>query len=177
MQASAARERLYLKTDTHWSPAGAQLAAQITSQLAQGLFRDIKLPLSHFSSQAGGMKTIVGDLTNYMPGVALPADQVVSYVSGISVASNNAAQGLFGDAAPAVTLVGTSYSANPNWNFDGFLKVGLKSDVLNMADQGLGPFVVMDKYLQSDAWKTTPPRLLIWEMPERYFLMPHGVVK
>ena len=44
-----------------------------------------------------------------------------------------------------------------------------------MADQGLGPLVVMDKYLENDAWKNSPPRLVIWEMPERYLLMPHGV--
>ena len=74
-----------------------------------------------------------------------------------------------------MTLVGTSYSANTNWNFEGFLKEYLETDVLNMADQGLGPLVVMDKYLENDAWKNSPPRLVIWEMPERYLLMPHGV--
>jgi alginate O-acetyltransferase complex protein AlgJ len=177
MQNSPFREKLYLKTDTHWSPAGARLAAQITAQLARGLFRDIKLPLNHFSSQEGGTKAVSGDLTSYIPGVAFPADQVISYATGISVAASSISQSLFDDPAPAVTLVGTSYSANPNWNFEGFLKEYLKTDVLNMADQGLGPFVVMDKYLQTEAWKKMPPKLVIWEMPERYFFMPHDVVK
>jgi len=45
-----------------------------------------------------------------------------------------------------------------------------------MADQGLGPLVVMDKYLQSDAWKNNPTCLVVWEMPERFLLMPHGIV-
>ncbi|MCK4944841.1 MAG: hypothetical protein KAS59_01085 [Alphaproteobacteria bacterium] len=40
-----------------------------------------------------------------------------------------------------------------------FLKEFLKTNVINMADQGLMSLVVMDKYLQSNAWKNNPPRL------------------
>ena len=175
MLSSVARESLYLKTDTHWTPDGAKLAARTTAQLVQASFKDIELPENSFTSQAGGTKPFAGDLTGYLPGVGLPPDHFTSYISGTAVASTQIEQGLFGDAAPAVTLVGTSYSANTNWNFEGFLKEYLETDVLNMADQGLGPLVVMDKYLENDAWKNSPPRLVIWEMPERYLLMPHGV--
>ena len=38
----------------------------------------------------------------------------------------------------AVGLVGTSYSANPNWNFVGALKEALHSDVVNYAEDGHG---------------------------------------
>ena len=175
MLSSASRESLYLKTDTHWSPDGARLAAQMTARLVESSFKDMELPENRFTSQAGGTKPLEGDLTGYLPGVDLSPDHFISYISGTALASTQVEQGLFGDATPAVTLVGTSYSANPNWNFEGFLKEYLETDVLNMADQGLGPFVVMDKYLQNDAWKNTPPRLVVWEIPERYLLMPHGV--
>jgi len=175
MQASATRSTLYMKTDTHWSPLGAQLAAQQAANLVHISFKDLTLPVSTYSSQAGAVKTIDGDLTNYMPGVTVSSETIPTYASGVAVASTDTQANLLGDDAPPITLVGTSYSANPNWNFEGFLKEAFKSDILNMADQGLGPFVVMDKYLANDAWKTAPPKLVIWEMPERYFLMPHGV--
>jgi len=58
----------------------------------------------------------------------------------------------------------------PEWNFAGFLKEQLHADILNFSDPGQGPFAVMEKYLSSDDFKNTPPRLVIWEMPERYFL-------
>lgn len=175
MLAPPAHERTYLKTDTHWSPAGARLAAQEAAQLVRDSFKDIALPHSLFITQSGGKKSIAGDLTNYLPGVEFPPNRITSYISGTAVASAQAGQSLFSDAVPAVTLVGTSYSANPNWNFEGFLKEALNTDVLNMSDQGLGPFVVMDRYLQNDAWKNSPPQLVVWEIPERYLLMPHGV--
>ncbi|HRC26994.1 MAG TPA: hypothetical protein PKX87_06150 [Alphaproteobacteria bacterium] len=79
---------------------------------------------------------------------------------------------LFGDESLPVALVGTSYSANPSWNFAGFLKEALKADLLNAADEGRGPFVTMDAYLKSKPFLETPPKVLIWEIPERYLAMP-----
>lgn len=177
MKASPMRQELYLKTDTHWSPAGAQLAAQAVAAATHDRFKDLVPHTGTFSAFAGGAKEIHGDLAGYMPGVPVPAEHIASYVSGVAVANAGTGQGLFDDATPPITLVGTSYSANPNWNFEGFLKQAFGADVLNAADQGLGPFVVMDKYLQNDAWKQSPPRLVVWEIPERYLLMPHGVSK
>ncbi len=176
MQSFSSLKSLYLKTDTHWSPTGARLSAQETSKLVYAEFKDLSLNFDPFSSQAKDVKILKGDLTVYMPGVSILSESFTSYVSDVSVSSTDTARNLFGDDVPSVTLVGTSYSANPNWNFEGFLKEALKTDVINMADQGLGPLVVMDKYLQSDAWKNNPPRLVVWEIPERYLLMPHGNV-
>ncbi len=30
----------------------------------------------------------------------------------------------------------------------------------------------MDSYLADEAWTQSPPRLLVWEIPERYVGMP-----
>lgn len=70
-----------------------------------------------------------------------------------------------------VTLVGTSYSArteNNVWNFDGQLEQVLGSEVMNAAQEGKGPVVPMAAYLQTRAWKTAPPQVVVWEIPERY---------
>jgi alginate O-acetyltransferase complex protein AlgJ len=67
--------------------------------------------------------------------------------------------------AVPVALIGTSYSANPNWNFVGALQQALRSDVVNYAEDGHGPILPMLSYLQSDAFKNSPPQVLIWEFP------------
>ena len=75
---------------------------------------------------------------------------------------------LFANTEVPVALIGTSYSANPNWNFVGALKQALRSDVINDSKDGHGPILPMLAYLKSDAFKNTPPQVLIWEFPERY---------
>ena len=71
-------------------------------------------------------------------------------------------------AAPEIVLVGTSYSANALWSFEPQLKAALGKDVLNLAEQGHGPFVPMaDVIRQLDAGNLHP-RAIIWEIPVRY---------
>ena len=82
---------------------------------------------------------------------------------------------LFADRQIPVALVGTSYSANPNWNFLGALQQALRSDVANYAEDGHGPILPMLKYLQSDEFKNSAPQVLIWEFPERYLPMKNDL--
>ncbi|MEZ0262230.1 MAG: alginate O-acetyltransferase [Alphaproteobacteria bacterium] len=173
LPAMTGRDGVFLKTDTHWSPAGARIAAQEISLL----LADAGFEKHAYRTKSGDMKERAGDLTRYVPGVDFEKDKYPAFTTAeeVTVAAAGAAQDLFGTAAPPVTLVGTSYSANPDWHFEGFLKESLQADVLNMADEGQGPFTVMDAYLESTAWKENPPALIVWEIPERYLLMPHGV--
>ena len=82
---------------------------------------------------------------------------------------------LFGDASIPVTLIGTSYSANPLWNFHGFLQEALNVDILNAASEGEGPFITMKKYLLDKALETSPPKIIIWEIPERYIPVKYSL--
>jgi alginate O-acetyltransferase complex protein AlgJ len=175
MKAAEAQDALYLKTDTHWAPAGARLAAGSVRRMLDSQLPGLKLSHGSFVTTPGAVISYSGDLTRYVPGIGL-SDRLQNYSTDNSVVVADAGNSLFDDShVPEVTLVGTSYSANPNWNFAGFLKEALQTDILNAADEGEGPFTVMDKYLADDAWKNSPPRLVIWEIPERYLLMPHGV--
>jgi alginate O-acetyltransferase complex protein AlgJ len=180
MRSAAQSDAFYLKTDTHWTPAGARLAAGAVQKLIRREMPDLPIDHVRFASAPGEIKKYDGDLTRYVPGLSdtdIPPDNLVSFTTQQpQVVLANAGNSLFDDShMPQITLVGTSYSANPNWNFEGFLKESLQADVLNAADEGQGPFTVMDKYLAGDAWKTNPPRLVVWEIPERYLLLPHGV--
>lgn len=169
-KAAPDREELYLKTDTHWTTQGARMASVLVSAEV-----DLSaLARKSFSSTQGEKISHSGDLLRYLPGVETaeihPDDLQAFDTQEVKEegAEEDASQSLFGDDIPPVTLVGTSYSANPAWHFHGFLKAALDVDILNMADEGQGPFTVMEKYLTGDALKNTPPAVVIWEIPERY---------
>ena len=126
---------------------------------------------TEFRTQETAPQTHRGDLFNYLPldpwfSALLPPTETIVPTSTEAVAQGN---DLFGDdSAPKITLVGTSYSANRLWNFAGALKQALHEDLLNYAKDGKGPFAPMLDYLNSDDIKQAPPRLVIWEIPERY---------
>jgi alginate O-acetyltransferase complex protein AlgJ len=172
-------DNFFLRTDTHWTPAGAQFAARRIRDVVTEKLPELRLASTHFSVLAGAIKSYAGDLMRYVPGVSeqdLPPDRFPAFTTDqVTLVADASGSSLFDEAqAPQVALVGTSYSANPNWNFNGFLKAALQTDMLNAAEEGKGPFMVMDKYLKDGSWKKAPPRLLIWEIPERYLPMPRN---
>lgn len=154
----AAKDGLYFKTDTHWTPKGARLAAQALAPFFQGDRR--------YETESGAEENLEGDLTRYAPG----ANFAERFESARTAPLENG--DLFTDSSIPVTLVGTSYSADPRWNFAGFLQEALRADVYNAADPGLGPFETMRAYLDSAAYRDHPPRLIVWEIPERYVTAP-----
>lgn len=170
---SSERDTLFLKTDTHWTTQGARMAAILA---ASEIDTSTLMHNKAFATTQGGSKTHDGDLLRYLPGVkggVITSDNLIVFdtqeeKSAAAGGEPDASQALFSEDIPPVTLIGTSYSANPAWNFHGFLKDSMDVDILNMADEGLGPFTVMDKYLSGDALKNTPPQLVVWEIPERY---------
>lgn len=178
MSVSPDRSDLFLKTDTHWTPVGARLAAET----AEKEFDTSGFAKKTYGTAVQGEGSVhEGDLLRYLPGVGvddIPRDTLAAYVTEEKTdGEGDMAADLFGEDIPPVTLVGTSYSANPSWHFLGFLKEALGVDILDMSDEGRGPFTVMEKYLESDALKNTPPRLVIWEIPERYMMSDPALEK
>src|SRR3546814_16573348 len=95
--------------------------------------------------------------------------RISDWSSDVCSSDLTASGDLFGDSAtPRIALVGTSYSANPDWNFAGALKQQLGEDLTNDAHDGVGPFKPMDNYLAGPDFAQAPPHLVIWEIPERY---------
>ena len=166
------KDTLFLKTDTHWTPEGANLAA---TTIAKNI-NSAEFTSKEFQSNTEKAKPHEGDLLRYLPGVkndVIKEDTMNVFVTQESSSGNSVdtALDLFGDTVVPITLVGTSYSANPSWNFYGFLKDALDVDILDMSDEGQGPFAVMKAYIESETWRNTPPSLVIWEIPERYMTM------
>ena len=172
-QAKQGGAQVFLRTDTHWTPDGAQVAAQ---QLAAAI--GSQFPLSgepqQFVTQAQTTEQHNGDLERFLPLDPLfshllpPPEPLEKRNTRAADTAADSQDALFADSEVPVTLVGTSYSANPNWNFVGALKQALRSDVINDSKDGHGPILPMLAYLKSDAFKNTPPQVLIWEFPERY---------
>ena len=172
-QAKQGGAQVFLRTDTHWTPDGAQIAAH---QLAKAI--GAQFPLSgepqHFVTEAEKTEQHSGDLERFLPldplfsNLLPPSEPLEKRNTRVANAAADSETALFADSEVPVTLVGTSYSANPNWNFVGALKQALRSDVINDSKDGHGPILPMLAYLNSDAFKNTPPQVLIWEFPERY---------
>ncbi|QAY89765.1 alginate O-acetyltransferase [Pseudomonas sp. ACM7] len=166
-------QQVFLRTDTHWTPEGAQIAAET---LAKSITD--KYPLSgephHFITEPAEKVTHKGDLRLFLPLDPLfenlmPKPEPLQKRNTVAAQDQPAGDdALFANTEVPVALIGTSYSANPNWNFVGALKQALNSDVVNYAEDGHGPILPMLSYLKSDAFKNSPPQVLIWEFPERY---------
>ncbi|MFY0679349.1 MAG: hypothetical protein JXR13_02135 [Thalassovita sp.] len=154
----------FLRSDTHWSPRGAEASAKAIAASLPALGD------TRFETRFGPSQPFDGDLLTFLDtgiwrswvGPAL--DQITPAQTQTSEASGP----LFGDIAVPVALVGTSYSARADLNFAGFLRQALGADLLNFATEGDGPFVPMDRFLASEHAQNPDLKLVIWEIPERY---------
>ncbi len=176
--ATKTRQQVYLRTDTHWTPAGAEVAAEAVARALAGggipgLFE------TGYQTETTGRTPYRGDLLSFLPLGALqdrlgpPPDRLETRQTRTV---SDAGGGLFGAQTIPVTLIGTSYSANPNWNFAGALQEALGAEVLNLAAEGQGPLPPMRDYLKSTELRDAPPALVVWEIPERYLPMSEGEI-
>jgi len=177
----------YFRTDTHWTPWGARLAAtEIANSVRDtGLLHSSESP---YVTRTQTIRAYRGDLFSFLPleplfERLLPPQETLTVMKTEAVTSQNgvaysSASDLFGDTeVPDVVLVGTSYSANTQWNFAGYLKEALGEDIANYAREGTGPFRPMLAYLLSEDFRRKPPRLIIWEIPERALVVSAGLTR
>lgn len=167
----------FLRTDTHWSEAGAEAAAtqlaaavkamQIAPSPAQATERSV-LPAAR---RPGDLVRLAG--LDGLPESLQPAGEQVA-ASRFEVrgeASTGSEDDLFGDSQlPNIALIGTSFSRNSN--FIPLLEHQLGASLGNFAKDG-GEFSGAAKaYFTSEAFKQTPAQLLIWEINERDLQKP-----
>ncbi|TVQ36626.1 MAG: alginate O-acetyltransferase [Spirochaetaceae bacterium] len=162
---------VFLRTDTHWTPHGAHAAAVAIAASARPMLELRAAPRTDFVLRREQPVMHRGDLLNFLPlgpfddRLGPPEESVAQYRARHA---GDDAVGLFDEVAIPVTLVGTSYSAGTVWNFEAFLKAELQADVLNLAQEGRGPFAPMRDYLDGRTIDDVPAKLVIWEIPERY---------
>lgn len=175
---------VFLRTDTHWTPAGARCVAAALARQAGAAGLGTRGERIAYRTTAAAAVPHRGDLLKFLPldpwfeGLLPPSDTLAPARTESPAAAgpgSGPGQELLGEApAPEVVLVGTSYSANPLWNFTGALQEAFGEDVVSYATPAHGPFLPMHEYLDSADFRARPPRLVIWEMPERYLPMRDG---
>lgn len=157
----------YMATDTHWSPQGAQaVAAHIATALDGTLFAD-----APFETVQTGERPFDGDLLAFVDtgawrSIVGPAVETIATFETLQ--QGDGGMGLFGAAETPIALVGTSFSARDDFHFVGFLKSSFGADVVSFAMEGRGPFIPMDIFLNDGGLAAANPRIVLWEIPERY---------
>ena len=169
------RGQVFLRTDTHWTPLGAEIAAEVLAPEVEKLLSAAGSPRARFETRPGAEREYRGDLLNFIP-LGPFAERWGPRPDRLheSVTSREDAEEteLFEQPVIPVVLVGTSYSAGAFWNLEGALKAAASADVLNVSEQGQGALVPMRKLLESPVLADVQAKVVVWEIPERYFTLP-----
>lgn len=169
-------EAIFTRTDTHWAPYGAEIAAK---EVAEAVAKKSLLPslniTPYITTKNSTITVYRGDLMDWLPLGALekrigPPPDLVQERS-VTLTDNSLDTNLLDTKKIPVTLVGTSYGANAMANFEGALRQALGADVINASIGGRGAITPMLEYLNSATIKDNPPELVIWEIPERFLEM------
>jgi alginate O-acetyltransferase complex protein AlgJ len=167
---------LFFRLDTHWSPTGALTAAEAIRDALEA-DPELKAVLDAVPAQKSTIAwnespSPANDLVQQLPkgSPAFAPERARSFIfeRGTAVSAS-----LLDDAAsPAITLMGSSYSAS--WTlFPDALRFALQRDLLAVSvPANQGSWVGMESYLRDDAFQTRPPKLIVWELPERDMRAP-----
>ena len=158
----------YYRTDTHWNEPGARRAAEEIAASLQHLklapaskesFRVITEPPHE---RIGDLIHLAG--LDHVPWPLRPRGDLEA-PSRIEQKTTREV-GPFDDIPPPeVVVIGTSFSRRAN--FTQFLSLLLGAPVANMAKDGGGLVTAALAYFSNPAFTETPPRVVIWEIPER----------
>lgn len=168
-------EETFFRTETHWTPEGAKVAASAVAGWLD-VHSPEQWPRQDFQVYAGPRRALESDLESYLPlrphfsELLPPGETYMPYkFTRKEIASDESA--LFSDTANAVAIVGTSYSADDRWNFPGWLRVELGTDIDNISEKGKGPFDPMARFLKMVEDGKSGAKVVIWEMPVRSLAM------
>lgn len=174
----------YLRTDTHWSEAGASAAAKAIAVQVQAMgisatpHKAYEAALQDPARRPGDLVRLAGLEwlpVRLQPAVELVAASRFSEKADSSQSDADNLDDLFGDDnLPNVALIGTSFSRNSN--FAGFVQQALGAPIGDFSKDG-GEFSGgANGYFSNPAFKQTPPELVIWEIPERDLQTPYSDV-
>jgi alginate O-acetyltransferase complex protein AlgJ len=175
LEAAKANAPVFYRTDTHWSQFGAATAAAAIAESGRAAGME---PEERFRTTAEAAETNgPGDLLRLMsldkvPNWLRPTPdrQHAESTAAVDPAATGGG-GLLDEApVPPVALIGSSYSVNAN--FHGRLQEALGVTVTNFAEAGGGFYRAAETYFSSLAFRETPPKMVIWEVPERVINQP-----
>lgn len=169
---------LYFRLDSHWTPVGAMVGAEALKKSLEADPKSAELlatvPVAKYTYKVANRKrpSRGRDLVDQLPPNSPTfAPELVAQVNVLREKANQTDL-LGAQEAPKIGMVGSSYSRD--WTgFSDAVRYVLQRDVAVAAvgaDQG--SWVGMESYLKDEAFQANPPKLLIWEMPERDMRAP-----
>lgn len=171
-----APDKVFFRRDHHWTPFGAQLAAQAVADTVRKSSAYVDMTKSDFTLIEGKQVTNEGSIETVVEKACGKdiADEL--YTTTLTTEKSKSA-GLLDDAGADIVLVGTSLSnrdERDSLNFVGALRHYIGVDIDNRAVAGGGTDTSPISYLQSEDFINAPPKLLIWEMPANYLLSDYS---
>ena len=164
----------FYKRDHHWTTEGAQLSARKTAALIKDLPAYKQMKKQEFVTTKGVEQSLHGSINNYIRKQCkndAPFEKSPNYTTR-PVREASSAHDLFGASeTAAIALVGTSNcvdGASSYANFSGFLEQELSTAVDNFSVGGAGIDTPLLTWLSSDAYRNSPPKVMIWEIATHY---------
>jgi len=171
LAALSAREAAYWRTDTHWNQQGAAAAAQaIANATATARItrrQDIRTATNGEETETPADLLRLMGLDIVPDGWRPTRDRHHEARTTIPPTEGG---GLLDEDVPEVVLLGSSYSQNAN--FHGALQQALGAEVTSLAQAGGGFFGAAEAFFGGATFRETPPRLVVWEFPERVVGQP-----
>lgn len=164
---------LYYRTDTHWNERGARASADA---IAAALRRTGLAPTqkAEFRVTRETARERIGDLIRLagLDRVPYPLRPRGDEEAPTVIAESAAADvGLLDETpAPQLAVIGTSFSRRAD--FVPFLSLALGAPVDNRAEDGGGVANAAIAYFAKPEFAKTPPRAIVWEIPERMIEEP-----
>lgn len=164
---------LFFRLDTHWTPTGAMVAAQAikASLTARNELKNRldTVPTVNYSIKIANRKrpSKGRDLVKQLPAGSPSFEPEMMAQVNVVRANSEHTDLQNSSTTPQITLMGSSYS-NDWTGFPDALRFTLQRDIASIsvnADQG--SWVGMESYLRDESFQKNPPKILIWELPER----------
>ena len=163
-RARAAGTQLFFKSDTHWTPMGAELAAVETAKVVGPALPPSSRPGLQVSALVNRVSPR-GDLVRNLPEAQRAAYAPEPYQIRDVVAPAGA-NALLADDAAEVTVVGSSYM-EPRYAFQPVFSNQIARPVgLFWKPNSIGPFATLLQYLTSPDFRQRRPRMLVWTQLE-----------
>jgi alginate O-acetyltransferase complex protein AlgJ len=153
--------QLYFKADTHWMPAGAEIAAV---ELARQMRDTFRLPPSERpGTRFDGVATLTnttGDLLQWVPAADRGNYPAERYYARRIAASGSAA--LLEEDAADVVVVGNSF-VQPKFGFSAVLSNQIERPVaLAWKSNNYGGYYTLLEYVKSEGFRQQRPKVLVW---------------
>lgn len=162
--ASRTAENLYFRSDTHWTPRGAAIAASETARVIQERFR--LPPSTRPGTRLGNVVSLVqgvGDLQRLLPAAergGFPPEEYRAH-------EIQPAGGLLDEDGGDVAALGSSL-LDPRYQYHPLLSSALSRPVqLAWRPNSVGPYANMLEYVRSEGFKRQRPRVLVWNLLEQ----------